>query len=65
MPDWHFGVLTDRITDQNYFSAFFCDGSADRTCRDALPTASDKLGNAEMVCTYLGTSLYVRGTAMT
>jgi hypothetical protein len=23
MSDWHFGVLMDLITDQNYFIAFF------------------------------------------
>jgi len=23
MPDWHFGVLMDRVTDQNYFNVFF------------------------------------------
>ena len=64
MSDWHFGVLTDLITPE-LFQCFFCGGSADRTCRDALQTPNDKLGNAEMVYTYLRTSMYVRGTALT
>lgn len=47
------------------FQRVFCGGSADRTCKDALPTPSDKLGNYEMVRTHLGTTMYVRGTALT